>query len=437
MNKRNYLIKTSLKKKLKSKWFKGINIFILLLLIITVNISNIINLFGGDFENEKTILVLDDANIYDEFNNNFSNLVSYNASLINIERTYDSLDNLKEKVTSNSNLIILHVIKDDINYLKADIYTRDGISTINRTIISNILGKIKYNLAINDLNLSSEDLQKVNSSIEINTNILESKNNQVNVINDSGDDFNVMSAIVIVIFILPFFFLIVTLVQMIGMEINDEKTNKSMEIIISNVSPKDHLVSKIVACTLFTFIQIFLIFIFIYIAVFIHKLLGPSTTSAIESIKVTFEDFITVDIINRIIKLIPILIIFFIFTLITYAVIAGVLASVTTNIDDFQQLQTPIMLVISLGFYLALMAVIFEGSSFIKVMSFIPLISFLLAPSLYMLGEISIISLIIATIIQGIFAYIVFKYGMKIYRVGILNYSGSHLWKKMYKALRS
>ena len=46
MNKRNFLIKESLKKKIRSKWFLGINIFVALLIIISVNIG--MQLWGFD-----------------------------------------------------------------------------------------------------------------------------------------------------------------------------------------------------------------------------------------------------------------------------------------------------------------------------------------------------------------------------------------------------
>jgi ABC-type Na+ efflux pump permease subunit len=53
-----------------------------------------------------------------------------------------------------------------------------------------------------------------------------------------------------------------------------------------------------------------------------------------------------------------------------------------------------------------------------------------------MLGEASILSIVISLIIQTVFLVIVFKKGMKVYKVGILNYSGEHLWKKIFKALK-
>ena len=36
-----------------------------------------------------------------------------------------------------------------------------------------------------------------------------------------------------------------------------------------------------------------------------------------------------------------------------------------------------------------------------------------------------------------IFTLLVIKYGFKIYRIGILNYSGNNLWKKIFHAIRS
>jgi len=246
-----------------------------------------------------------------------------------------------------------------------------------------------------------------------------------------------MGAIVVVAFILPFFFLIVTLVQMIGAEINEEKTNKSMEIIISNVQPKDHLISKIVSCTTFMIFQVVLIVVYFLIANTIKQHTLITETGNATFIKNALEDIITPEIIKSIITIIPLLIIFFIFTFVTYAIIAGVLASITTSIDDFQQLQTPLMLIISLGFYLPIMAIVFEGSKFIKVVSFIPLISFLLSPSLYMLNQISMLSLMIAVFIQVIFTFIVYKYGLRIYKEGILNYSGTNLWKKMFRSIKT
>ena len=53
-----------------------------------------------------------------------------------------------------------------------------------------------------------------------------------------------------------------------------------------------------------------------------------------------------------------------------------------------------------------------------------------------MLGEIGVFGLSIASVLLIITDYLLIKYGMKIYKVGILNYSSSKLFKKMFKALK-
>ena len=139
---------------------------------------------------------------------------------------------------------------------------------------------------------------------------------------------------------------------------------------------------------------------------------------------------------ERIVSVLPILLLFFFITLLSYAMLSAVLASVTTNIDDFQQLQTPIMLTVSFGLYLSIFAMIFEGSFFVKFMSYVPMFSFMLSPTLYFLNQISLGSLIVSMGIQFVFACFIYQYGLRIYKMGILNYSSDHLWKKIVHALK-
>ena len=62
-NKFWYLTKQSLNKKLKSKWFVGINIMLAIVIIALININSIIAFFGGDFNNETKLLVIDQTEI--------------------------------------------------------------------------------------------------------------------------------------------------------------------------------------------------------------------------------------------------------------------------------------------------------------------------------------------------------------------------------------
>ena len=83
-----------------------------------------------------------------------------------------------------------------------------------------------------------------------------------------------------------------------------------------------------------------------------------------------------------------------------------------------------------------MMAGLFKGAAFIKVLSFIPLISAILSPSLLVLGQIGVVEIIISIILVIGLIYLLIKYGLKVYKVGILNYSSKDLWKKMFKAIK-
>ena len=58
-NKFWYLTKQSLRKKIKSKWFIGVNIMLAIVIIALININSIIAFFGGDFNEKTKILVVD------------------------------------------------------------------------------------------------------------------------------------------------------------------------------------------------------------------------------------------------------------------------------------------------------------------------------------------------------------------------------------------
>ena len=147
--------------------------------------------------------------------------------------------------------------------------------------------------------------------------------------------------------------------------------------------------------------------------------------------------FLNSDILQTIIKGIPLFLIITLLSFILYSLFTGVLASMTTSMEDYQQLQSPIMIFLMIGYYLAIMSTLYDGSSAIKVISFIPFISGILSPVLYTLGELTLLDLWINVGIMSITIVILYKYGMKVYKVGILNYSSSKLWKKIFKSLKN
>ena len=436
-SKLDYLITLSLKRKMKTKWFLITNILVAILIIGLINIDSIITLFGGDFNKKTKLYVIDNTNeAYELFKTELDN----SSKLLNEESGYevyrydktidDAMEELKEK-DNYDNYYLEFSYLDDYS-LKVKLVTKEYIDIYDTQILNNALNNTKVSLSISHSNISIEELNKIYEPVNVDRVYLDEKKNS------AEENMEMIMSSVVPIIILPVFMLIVFLVQMIGAEINDEKTSKSMEIIISNVSAKTHFAAKVIAGNVFVISQSLLLLLYGSIGLFLRKIIGGSNiVSGITGKISSFTSgFLSSSVGTKLVYAIPIFIVILLATFVAYSLIAGILASMSTNVEDFQQVQTPIIIVLLLSYYLSMMAGLFNGSIFIKVVSMIPFISAILAPALFMLGEIGVFGLSIASVLLIITDYLLIKYGMKIYKVGILNYSSSKLFKKMFKALK-
>lgn len=435
----NYLIGMSLKRKINTKWFLIANIVLAVILVGIINIDSVITMFGGDFNEKTTIYVIDNTeNTFDIFKSQLDNTETLlngntNYNVIKEERSIDELKDLILNEEKEKNNLILEFNNSDTNFLDISIITKEYIDLADTQILTTALNNTKTTIAIYNSNISEEELSAIYSPANIERFYLDTDKN----IQDENT--KMILTTVFPILILPFFMLIIYLVQMIGAEVNDEKTTRGMEIIISNVSPKIHFFSKIVAGNLFVLLQAGLLFIYTFIGMFVRKLIGGNLISngVTSQVKDVMTNVLNSNIGEQLKIILPLTIILMLLTFLAYSLLAGILASMTTNTEDFQQLQTPIMIVLLLGYYTSMMASMFEGSLFLKILSFVPFVSAILSPSLLILGQIGVVEVIISIVLLVGIIYLLIKYGLRVYKIGILNYSSKNLWKKMFKALKN
>lgn len=438
-NKFWFLVSQSLNKKMKTKWFLGINILLLVLIVGVLNIDFIISKFGGDFNNQNEIFIVDKTGYS-------SSVLVKNFDLVNksLGLNYDSeisvsnenVDVLKNNLENDSQIIIV-LDKSENSYLDADIISRNLIDMSYYQYLSQVLTSTKYEIGVSLSNIDVNELNKLTSPITINRVILNEGEKTTD---------ELMTTVMSTVFptlILPVFMLVIFLVQMIGNEIFEEKSSRSMEIIISNVTPKVHFFSKVLSGNIFVITQGILLFIYSIIGIIIKNSLGKyftttnSTGDVLTLINQAIDLFESTGLMDKLIYIVPLTLILLVLSFITYSLIAGILASMTVNMEDYQQIQTPIVLICLLGYYLAIMAGMFKGSILIKFFSYIPLISTLLSPALLVIGDIGVIDIVISIILLIITNYILINKGLKIYKVGILNYSTDKMWMRIFKSLKN
>lgn len=433
-NKLKYLVDVSLKRKICTKWFVIANVILALVIAAIMNIDSVIKVFGGDFNEKTTVYILDETSYSYDVVAEEINVIDKS---LNEEETYDikkydkSYKDLKKLIEKEDNAIGIKITESN-NTINATVVSESYIDVIKYQVIVQALNSSKTAIAMSKSNIDEDVLNQIYAPIDIERIILdETKKSE-------SENMDTIMSTVFPVFILPFFMLTIFLVQMIGAEVNDEKTTRGMEIIISNVSPKVHFASKVIAGNIFVIFQGLLLIGYMALGLFIRHIVGAgSITNVISTAGIgDIGSILSTEFMSKLIYIIPLTLVLMLLTFISYALLAGILASMTTNAEDFGQLQTPIMLILLLGYYLALMAGMFKGAIFIRVLSYFPLISAILSPSLLVLGQIGIIDVLASIIIAIVTNYLLIHYGLKIYKVGILNYSSKDLWKKMFKAIK-
>lgn len=429
-----YLTKVSLRKKFKTKWFVITNIILAVAIILLLNINSIVSFFGGDFDSKTNIIVVDNnTNSYDLFK---QNIESYSNSLnsdedevkVTVKKSKKDAKELKDNLKDDEILVELN--NSDTEYLTAKVTSKEKIDILTYQVLSQSLNSTKTTIGMAINNINANTLNNISSPVTIDRVVLNEDNNV-------DENMGLIMSSVFPTIILPFFMLTMILIQMVGGEICEEKTTRSMEIIISNVSPKQHLMSKILASNIFVIVQGLLLVVYAVIGLLISTNMLSSGMSLPSEVTSIFDSLVASGFVEKLMYVIPLTLVLIVLSFLAYSIVAGILASMTVNMEDFSQLQTPLVFLSLGGYYLAMMAGMFNGSLLIRILSYVPFLSSFVSPSLYMMGEIGLIDIVISIIVLVIFIYLILHFGIKVYKVGILNYSNEKVWSKFFKAFKS
>jgi len=228
----------------------------------------------------------------------------------------------------------------------------------------------------------------------------------------------------------------------VGMDILEEKSSRSVEVIVSNVKITHHFFSKIVSAFLFMLIQGVLLLGFTLIGLLVSYFIMNISLDAGGTIGDSMWDLLGIDsnIISQILARLPgVLFVSLIFVLagyLFYLVLMAIFAAMATNMEDFAQFQSPVMLVLVAGFYAAIFSIPYGSNIFIRILGFIPLLSPLLAPALFISGAFGIIDVLISFILLVGVNVLLFYFGIPLYKVSILSYSQDSFFKRIKKLMK-
>lgn len=396
--------------KFKTKSFLITTAITLIFVVALTNITTIIDTFSSD-EGKTEVAVIDQSNSLLPAIQEATETLNEDLKLVAYK---DSEEAAKQEVEEGYYSGLLIVNMDESKLPIATYYTMDIAETTVSDNITNSIQMVKSQLAANQLNLTNEQLTKLNEPVAFEKIALEKDAK-------TEEELNQARGLVYVLLFL-IYFAVILYANMIATEVATEKSSRVMEILISSVSPIKHMFAKILGIGLLSLTQLAILMLVGYFSLTNNDSLGSMEG---------FFGFSEVPVSTIIYAAI-----FFILGYFLYATLAALLGSLVSRIEDVQQMITPMTLLIVAGFMIAMFGLSAPDTTFVTITSYIPFFTPML-----MFMRVGMLNLPVWEPILGIVVLvatimILAIFGARVYKGGVLMYGKSNSYKDIKKALQ-
>ncbi len=418
MNKRKVkeIIKFDIEKNIQNKWFVILNIVLFISVLLMTNWGNITKFLddhGIDLLSMKevTIQVLDEENlIYNSLTEKYKDYEKIKFE--KVDKNEYSKDNVPK-----DEVVLLEIKRDEKSIISSKIVSKEGIDDQIYTIIYDEIKEVRSRVFAEKNNINLDELNILNEEPNIERELL-----GVDAENSETKQAVKMVSIVLVYMILIF------ILSNIANTIAQEKVSKSIEYVLTSVTAKEYLIAKVLGVTLTILIQVLYTFIYYMIGNMISSLFVAKTTG-----EVVLNTFANVD--TSIISYCLVMAGYLIFTVFLTALIQAALSSKTTSIAEAGN-TTMLLMSVVIILYFASIALItpYNKVTFIMyIISCLPLVSTFFVPAMMIIGQATLLQVIISFIVLIVTVPLIFNLCAKHFKNGILDYTTSKKKKGLLK----
>ncbi|MCS5348101.1 ABC transporter permease [Staphylococcus aureus] len=335
--------------KIKAKSFIIFMVIIAVLMIGLSNIDKIINMF--DDGPDKIGVAAPNEQIYNAFKQQGKAFQS------DTKYTKVSKEDAEKQVKNHKidKAYVINLNKD--NTLQATIISEKRVSKEDSQKVTALLTTIQTNFIATELNINKQDLQKLQAQSKVNNKIV--SKDEVDKVSEGQKIFNYALAYGIIFLM---FFVILNYASQIAMEIASEKTSRVIEMIITSISPVQHIFAKILGVIAVALTQIILIVLMAVICIYAFDLKDLLKGFNVEMNQLSWQ-IIIVGIISSILGIMA------------YVLLAAILGSLTSRIEDLNQSMMPMTLLGLIAFYIAMFTINNPDGKFAIITSYIPFLA--------------------------------------------------------------
>ncbi|MGW8043279.1 ABC transporter permease [Staphylococcus shinii] len=338
------------KNKVKAKSFIIFTAVVIILMLAASNINKIIDLF--DDGPDKVGVVSSNNQIYEVIKSQ-GNQLDEGAKFSKVSEKQARIQVESEKLDK------AYIIKlNDNQKLSGKILSKDTVSEQDKQKLKATLSTIQTQFVANSLDLSQGELKQLQAQSDVSSEIIANNAKSSN-LSEAQKGFN---TVIVYLGIMLMFFIIFNYASQVAMEIATEKTSRVIEMIITSVTPVTHLFAKMAGVIAVALTQIS-IFVIVGVICFLTFDIGDMLQGfKVEPNELTLQ--------LAIVGFVSLIIGIF-----SYIILASILGSITSRIEDINQALMPMTLVSMIAFYISLFSVMNPDTLLVKIASFIPLMS--------------------------------------------------------------
>ena len=392
MNQFLKVLKFELTNYFKNKSWIITTVVICLLSIVGLSIPTLIdfdNIFGSHESNDEKIVyaLVDKNNIIEDkdiltsvFENSEWKIVNNTEDIKNL------INNEEEKVEAG---FVINSPTDYSYYVANSSFTDS-----NEEKFSSILSTIYRTNYLESKNLNAAEIESIyNTPINSNVEILGK---------DSVSNYFYSYALIFIIYML-----IIMYGQLIAVSVTTEKSNRSIEVLVTSTSTNSLIFGKVIAGAIASIVQVGAI---IGSALITYKLSSSSWEGALDRfLNIPAEVLITFAV-------------FGILGFLLYSFIFGALGALVSKTEDISKSAGPLTFIFVIAFVLTFAGMYNVDGIMMKVLSYVPFSSCIAMFVRVAMGTVSYFEIIISAIISILTTGIVGVLAAKIYRLGTLRY---------------
>lgn len=321
------------------------------------------------------------------------------------------LSDAEKELKDRASKTILKIEKSSAGLYEGKIYYEGALQYNVSEQLQSLVTTVNQSIKLNQLNIDAAQQQFLNESTRLSLESL------------AGNQDNSVQTLILV-YIVGFILYIAVMLfsTMVAQDIAVEKSSRVMEILLTTITPVQHLIGKIVGIGLVGVTQA-AIFGAAYAS---YGIFGDSTG---------VFDFLSE---GKNSQAIILAVICFVLGYLLYSVTAAILGSVVSSVQEVQQLMYILIIPLFIAMFMVMILATGLGSNQATIISsYIPYLSSIVMYARYMLGDASLNAFAVAMGINLVFTMILAFLGKSVYQGGVFIYSGDKLINVFKKAFKS